>query len=64
MHMCLQVYMWRPEGTLGILLSHSLLISLREGLSLNLELGWEPSSPSEPPAFLPSINVSRMQRHA
>lgn len=35
--------------TSGVLLYHPLPYSLRQGLSLNLELGWQPSSPGNPP---------------
>lgn len=46
--LCLCVHMCSMRKTLGVLLYHSLLYPLRQGLSLDLELGWQPASPLIP----------------
>lgn len=44
------------RSMLGGLLCHSCLLPLRQGLSLNLELGWQAASPRDP---LASVSCSR-----
>ena len=39
---------------------HSLLIPLRQGLSLNLDLGWHLESPSDHPIFTPLTGLFQM----
>lgn len=39
---------------------HSLLIPLRQGLSLNLDLGWHLASPSDHPIFTPPTGLFQM----
>ena len=46
-------------------MSYSVALNLspvRQGLSLNLELGWWPASPSDPPVSTPTIAVD-MRNH-
>lgn len=64
MCMYLQVHAWRPGGTLGILLCHSLPYFFKRKSINEYGAKLEPSSPSVPPLTLPpSISVSRMQNH-
>lgn len=44
----------RPEEDSGFPVLLLSLILLRQGLTLNLELSWWPSSPIDPSVFVPS----------
>ena len=55
LHMCVGVYMHmrKPEEDTWCPAFSLYLIPLRWGPSMNLELGWWPESPSEPPVPAP-----------
>lgn len=48
------VHTQRPEEDSGFPVLLLSLILLRQGLTLNLELSWWPSSPIDPSVFVPS----------
>lgn len=58
-HMCVVCYMCagtcikRMEEAFKCLTSFLHLIPLRQNLSLNLELSWQPASPTDPPVSTP-----------
>lgn len=52
-YMCAHAYMRRPDEESSVLYRPS-FYSLGTGLPLKLELGWQSSSPSDPPVSIPS----------